>query len=68
MCEIRCKFKEEMEKIEEYWLFIFKQLYVEEEKKKKFLFNEVSYVKYEMEEQYGKLVKRFVDLKNKVIL
>lgn len=66
-CEIRRKLKEEMEKIEEYWLPIFKQSQVEEEKKKKSLFDEVSHVKHEMEEQYGKLVKRFTDLKNKAI-
>lgn len=66
-CEIRRKLKEEMEKIEEYWLPIFKQSQVEEEKKKKSLSENVHQVKHEMEEQYGKLVKRFADLKNKAI-
>lgn len=50
MCEIRCKFKEEMEMIENYWLFFLKQLQEEEYGKKKFLFENVCYVKYEMEE------------------
>lgn len=66
-CDIRRKLKEEREKIEEYLLPIFKQSQVKEEKKKKSLFDEVSQVKHEMEEQYGKLVKRFTDLKNKAI-
>lgn len=64
-CDIRRKLKEEMENIEEYLLPVFKQSQVEEEKKKKSLSGNVHQVKHEMEEQYGKLFKRFADLKNK---
>lgn len=46
---------------------IFKQSQDEEEKKKRFLSENVRQVKHEMEEQYSKLVKRFTDLKNKAI-
>lgn len=67
-CDIRCKLKEEKIKIENYWLPFFKQSQEEEEKKKKSLFDEVRQVKQEMEEQYGKVVKRFTDLKNKAII
>lgn len=56
-----------METIENYWLPFVKLSQVEEEKKKKSLFDEVSHVKHEMEEQYGKQVKSFTDLKNKAI-
>lgn len=66
-CDIRRKLKEEREKIENYWLPFFKQSQEEEERKKKSLSDNVRQVKHEMEEQYGKLVKRFTDLKNKAI-
>lgn len=66
-CEIRRKLKEEMETIENYWLPFFKQSQEEEYGKKKSLSENVRQVKHEMEEQYGKLVERFTDLKNKAI-
>lgn len=66
-CEIRRKLKEEMETIENYWLPFLKQSQEEEYGKKKSLSENVRHVKHEMEEQYGKLVKRFTDLKNKAI-
>lgn len=65
--EIRGKFKEEKEEIEDYLLPFFKGSQEEGEKTKKFLSDKVSQVKHKIEEHYSKIVERFESLKNKAI-
>lgn len=56
-----------METIENYQLPFFKQSQEEDKGEKTSLSENIRQVKHEMKEQYGKLVKRLTNLKNKAI-